>query len=40
MLTQPLNIMIYQFAYFVSLMCDKIKLEKYIAVTSNREKEF
>ena len=29
-----------QFDDFVSLMHNKIKLEKYNAVTSNREKEF
>ena len=35
-----LNTTICQFVDFVSLVRDKIKLEKYIAVTSNREKEF
>ena len=35
-----LNATICQFVDFVTLVRDKIKLEKYIAVTSNREKEF
>ena len=35
-----LNTITYQFDDFVSLVREKINLEKYIAVTRNREKEF
>ena len=35
-----LNTITYQFDDFVSLVREKINLEKYIAVTGNKEKEF
>ena len=35
-----LNTITYQFDDFVSLVREKINLEKYIAVTRNKEKEF
>ena len=35
-----INSITYQFHDFVSLVRDKINLEKYISVTCNREKEF
>ena len=35
-----LNTITYQFDYFVSLVREKINLEKYITVTRNKEKEF
>ena len=35
-----LNTIMYQFDDFVSLVHEKIYLEKYIAVTCNKEKEF
>ena len=35
-----LNTITYQFDDFVSLVREKINLEKYVAVTRNKEKEF